>query len=186
MRGYERFLGGELKPGEPVPVHSASEMAAAQAEVDTAEQELWRLREEILGQSRPPWAASAAFSVGLVLTRRRCLRRRHRYCVLGLRVDRGQIVSAPFAFSDLVGSKRRPACIVSTAEYNEGPDVIVAMVTSSRARLDRPELGDVVVTDWRAAGLPLPSVVRAGRLLVLEQRFVLRSRSGPRALTCGL
>lgn len=52
------------------------------------------------------------------------------------------------------------------------------MVTSSRAHLDRPELGDVVVTDWRAAGLPLPSVVRAGRLLVLEQRFVLRSLGG--------
>jgi hypothetical protein len=60
VRGYERFIGGELKPGEPVPVHSASEMAAAQAELDTAEQELWRLREEILGQGRPPWAASAA------------------------------------------------------------------------------------------------------------------------------
>lgn len=49
------------------------------------------------------------------------------------------------------------------------------MVTSSRAHLDRPEFGDVVLEDWRGAGLPLPSVVRAGRLLVLEQRVVLRS-----------
>lgn len=60
VQGYERFFGGELKPGEPVAEHSTSDMATAQAEVDASEQELWRLREEILGQRRPPWAASAA------------------------------------------------------------------------------------------------------------------------------
>lgn len=68
--------------------------------------------------------------------------------------------------------KRRPACIVSSAEYNQGPDAIVAMVTSRRTRIANPEIGDVVLRDWRDAGLPLPSVVRAGRLLVLEQRLL--------------
>lgn len=68
--------------------------------------------------------------------------------------------------------KRRPACVVSADAYQRGPDVIVAMVTSRTGRRQAPGLGDVVVTDWQAAGLRAPSTVRVGRLLVLEQRLV--------------
>src|SRR5665213_2195738 len=87
-------------------------------------------------------------------------------------MDRGQIVLAPFLYSDLIGMKRRPACVVSSAAYNSGPDVILAMVTSRRTRFQVPTPGDVVVTDWQGAGLSTPSVIRAGRLLVLEQRLI--------------
>jgi mRNA interferase MazF len=87
-------------------------------------------------------------------------------------MDRGQIVLAPFLYSDLVGMKRRPTCVVSSAAYNSGPDVILAMVTSRRTRLLAPTPGDVAIADWRAAGLSTPSVIRAGRLLVLEQRLI--------------
>jgi len=68
--------------------------------------------------------------------------------------------------------KRRPACVVSSAEYNGGPDVIVAMVTSNQTRLQRQEIGDVVIRDWEIAGPRLPSVVRAGRPLVPEGRLL--------------
>ena len=87
-------------------------------------------------------------------------------------MDRGQIVFAPFLYSDQEGSKSRPVCVVSTPEFNLGPDVIVAMVTSSPRRLIHPEIGDVVVRDWVAAGLRVPSVIRTGRVLVLEHRFL--------------
>ncbi|HEY5273674.1 MAG TPA: type II toxin-antitoxin system PemK/MazF family toxin [Acidimicrobiales bacterium] len=87
-------------------------------------------------------------------------------------MDRGQIVLAPFLYSDLVGMKRRPACVVSSTAYNSGPDVILAMVTSRMTRLQAPTPGDAVLTDWQAAGLSTPSVIRAGRLLVLEQRLI--------------
>jgi hypothetical protein len=50
------------------------------------------------------------------------------------------------------------------------------MVTSNRARAVSPELGDVEVSDWQAAGLLRPSVVRTGRLLVLEQRLLAQPR----------
>jgi mRNA interferase MazF len=80
-------------------------------------------------------------------------------------VNRGQLILAPFPYSDLRGMKRRPACIVSSSEYNDGPDAVVAMVTSNRARFQQPGIGDVVISDWRAAGLRLPSVVRTGRSL---------------------
>lgn len=68
--------------------------------------------------------------------------------------------------------KRRPACVVSSGDYQLGPDVIVAMVTSQTARRQQPGLGDVIVRDWQRSGLRAPSVVRVGRLLVLEQRLI--------------
>ena len=85
---------------------------------------------------------------------------------------RGDIVLVPFPYSDLRGMKRRPACIVSAGAYQRGPDVIVAMVTSQPGRRQTPGVGDVVVADWQAAGLRAPSTVRAGRILVLEQRLL--------------
>ena len=60
VAGYEPFVGRELRPGEPGPSHSAEEVARAQAEIERAEQELWRLREELLGWTRPTWAPDAA------------------------------------------------------------------------------------------------------------------------------
>ncbi len=90
-------------------------------------------------------------------------------------MDRGLIVLAPFPYSDLRGLKRRPACVISSRTYNEGPDAIVAMVTSSHARLQHPGIGYVVIDQWQAAGLRSPSVVRCGRILVLERRFLTLS-----------
>ena len=62
--------------------------------------------------------------------------------------------------------------MVSADRYHRGPDVIVAMVTGQHARREHPGLGDVVVTDWQSCGLRAPSTIRAGRLLVLEQRLI--------------
>jgi hypothetical protein len=56
---YEPFVGHALKPGESVPVHNLEEIARAQGEVEAAERELWRLREELLGWVRPSWAPNA-------------------------------------------------------------------------------------------------------------------------------
>jgi mRNA-degrading endonuclease toxin of MazEF toxin-antitoxin module len=88
---------------------------------------------------------------------------------------RGEIYLGPFLYSDLAGSKRRPVCVVSAPAYNAGPDVVVAMI-SSGARLTSPRLGDVVLQDWQRAGLLRPSVVRVGRLQVIEQRLLSTRR----------
>ena len=59
----------------------------------------------------------------------------------------------PFPYSDLRGSKRRPACVVSVRPYNDqSPDVVLAMVTSSSTRVQQPGRGDVALRGWRAAG----------------------------------
>lgn len=56
---YNKFLGVPLQPGAETPEHGAEEMGVAQAEVQEAEAELWRLRELLLGWRRPSWAQSA-------------------------------------------------------------------------------------------------------------------------------
>lgn len=87
-------------------------------------------------------------------------------------MNRGDVCLAPFTYADLRGSKRRPVCVVSSAGFNTGPDFIVAMVTSSARRMVNPGTGDVILADWRLAGLLRPSVVRTGRLMVLEGRLL--------------
>jgi mRNA interferase MazF len=90
-------------------------------------------------------------------------------------VDRGEIYLGPFLYSNGVGSKRRPLCVVSVPTYNAGPDVVVAMV-SSGARVTSPRFGDVVLNDWQQANLLRPSVIRAGRLQVIERRLLSTQR----------
>lgn len=58
-KNYEQFLCGPLDPKQDVPVHDARVMAAAQAEVQVAEDELWKFREDLLGWTRPAWAPKA-------------------------------------------------------------------------------------------------------------------------------
>jgi mRNA-degrading endonuclease toxin of MazEF toxin-antitoxin module len=61
---------------------------------------------------------------------------------------------------------------VSAERVNEGPDVIVAMVTSSNARFEAPGVGDVPLRDWESAGLLARSTVRASRLQAIEIRLL--------------
>ena len=49
VKNYEQYLGGELKPGTPIP----PELREAQERIDKAEENLWKLRERLLGWSRP-------------------------------------------------------------------------------------------------------------------------------------
>lgn len=85
---------------------------------------------------------------------------------------RGEVVLLPFPFTDHSGTKRRPALILSTEDYNaRHPDIIVAPITSNVATV-RPD--DTVLTDWATAGLLKPSVVKA-LLGTVEQALVVKS-----------
>jgi mRNA-degrading endonuclease toxin of MazEF toxin-antitoxin module len=91
------------------------------------------------------------------------------------------LLLALFPYSDLRGQKWRPVCVVSSTAYSQGPDVIVAMITSSQTLVSNPGLGDVALQDWQQAGLRRPSVVRAGRLYAIEHRL-LSAGLGPLSL----
>ena len=83
----------------------------------------------------------------------------------------GDVVLVPFPFTDQSTAKKRPAVVVSSAAYNaERRDLIVMAVTSQV----RPENNfDVSVTDWQAAGLLKPSVIKPV-IATIEKSLVIR------------
>jgi len=73
--------------------------------------------------------------------------------------DFGDVVLVPFPFTDQTTTKKRPGVVVSSSVYNrERPDIVLMAVTSQV----RPSLlfGEVVVTEWKGAGLLRPSVIK--------------------------
>jgi mRNA interferase MazF len=74
--------------------------------------------------------------------------------------DRGAVVLVPFAYTDQTQVRRRPAVIVSASAYHTARDeLIVAALTSN---IHRPRLpGEVLLSEWSAAGLAYPSVFTA-------------------------
>lgn len=73
---------------------------------------------------------------------------------------RGDVVLVPFPFTDLSGLRNRPALVLSRDTYNQTTgDVMVVQVTGKTA--GPPRSGDYYLLDWQAAGLMIPSVVRA-------------------------
>jgi mRNA interferase MazF len=82
------------------------------------------------------------------------------------------IVLAPFPFTDQTSSKKRPAVVVSSATYNQDrPDLIIMAITSQI----RPSamFGEVIIIDWRAAGLLKPSAIKPV-LASIEKSMILR------------
>ena len=84
--------------------------------------------------------------------------------------EAGQVVRVPFPFTDRVGSKIRPALVLSDAGAFNTPSghLVLVMITSARNAswpLDCP------IEDLEAAGLPAPSVVRC-KLFTLDTRLI--------------
>ena len=80
------------------------------------------------------------------------------------------VVVVPFPFADRPVDKRRPALVVSSIDFNEIHDEsILAMVTSARSGWP----SDIVLQDWRGAGLNVPCKVRL-KFFTLENRLILR------------
>ena len=67
----------------------------------------------------------------------------------------GDLVLAPFPFTDQSAFKQRPAVIISTAGYNlNRSDFILMPITSQPGPAGI--LGEVVIQDWQSAGLLYP------------------------------
>lgn len=82
------------------------------------------------------------------------------------------VVVVPFPYSDRFAEKRRPALVVSAPSLEQGCGLIwVAMITSSGRS---PLLGDFTIRDLKAAGLPVASTVRTGKIATIEPHRVLR------------
>lgn len=74
----------------------------------------------------------------------------------------------PFPFTDLSGSKVRPAVIVSRNML--GDDVVVVFVSS---RTDKRTNYDVSVDANSKTGLKTPSVIKCSKIATLDKKVVL-------------
>jgi mRNA interferase MazF len=82
------------------------------------------------------------------------------------------VIVVPFPYSDVLAEKRRPAVVVSASVLEAQLGVVwLAMITSVGGPL---RLGDAALTDLTAAGLTVPSRVRAGKLATLDLTRVVR------------
>lgn len=94
----------------------------------------------------------------------------------GTLYSQGDLVLVPFPFTDLSGSKKRPAVVVSPDWFNTwSQDVVLVAVTSQpnairNARIDFPLTQDDLASGWLVA----PSVVTTAKLFTCEQASIIR------------
>jgi mRNA interferase MazF len=81
---------------------------------------------------------------------------------------KGDVVVIPFPFSDLSGSKRRPAFVIADLP---GDDIIVCQITSKH-KFD-PLALPVLKPDFIAGSLPADSFIRPNRVFTAEKRLIL-------------
>lgn len=80
-------------------------------------------------------------------------------------IQPGEFWVADIPFTSGGGSKKRPVLLL----WLDGLDTVVAAVTSAAPRSPT----DVPLTDWRFAGLRVPSTARLSRLDCLEQTLLI-------------
>jgi mRNA interferase MazF len=85
----------------------------------------------------------------------------------------GDVVLVPFPFTDQSGGKKRPAVIVSSADYHARRRDLVIMAITSQVR-PRPAFAEFTVAAWKTAGLIAPSAVKPV-LATIDKRLVLKT-----------
>jgi len=85
------------------------------------------------------------------------------------RFIKGDIVIIPFPFSDLSGSKRRPAFVITELG---GDDVLLCQITS-KAGKDRYSI-NLVSSDFHEGGLLLSSNIRPNKIFTADKSIIIR------------
>ncbi len=78
------------------------------------------------------------------------------------------IVLIPFPYSDLTGSKQRPALIISNSKLNNTEDRICCLVTSKIHR------DDIIIEneDFETGKLPFKSSVKCHRIFTINEKII--------------
>lgn len=80
-----------------------------------------------------------------------------------------EIVVVPFPFTERLVGKRRPALVLSSAQFNRDHDqLLLAMITSGRT----PWQSDIPIENWREAGLSGRCALRF-KLFTLPKSIVI-------------
>jgi mRNA interferase MazF len=80
--------------------------------------------------------------------------------------EAGDIIVVDYPHVETKQLKRRPALVVSAKPI--GPDGLVLWAVMITSAANKRWPGDVVVADYKALGLPIPSVVRTEKITTLE------------------
>jgi mRNA interferase MazF len=83
---------------------------------------------------------------------------------------KGEIVILPFPFSDLTGSKRRPALVLADLP---GDDLILCQITSQHTR--DPYSISLTPADLISGSLVHLSHIRPNRIFTADEKIVIRS-----------
>jgi len=81
---------------------------------------------------------------------------------------KGDIVIIPFPFSDLSGSKKRPAFVAANLN---GDDIIVCQITS-KSKSDSLALS-LNKHDFISGGLPIDSFIRPNKIFTADKNSIL-------------
>jgi mRNA interferase MazF len=81
------------------------------------------------------------------------------------------VVVVPFPYSERLAEKRRPALVVSSAKLHRLGFLWLVMITGAAKQR---RLGDIVISDLQAAGLPGVSMARTSKVATVEPARVLR------------
>jgi mRNA interferase MazF len=84
----------------------------------------------------------------------------------------GDVVLVPFPFTDQTTTKKRPAVIVSSKDYQrERSDLVLIAVTSQVNAANN--FCEIKITDWKNAGLIKPSIIKPV-LTTIEKGLVIK------------
>ncbi len=84
----------------------------------------------------------------------------------------GDVILVPFPFTNQAASKRRPAVVISAADYGSRQGDVVIMAITSQLK-GNAGFGEHLVQDWQAAGLLKPSAIKPV-IAMIEQALILR------------
>jgi mRNA interferase MazF len=85
--------------------------------------------------------------------------------------DRWDVLVAPFPFTDITRSKRRPVLVLSSAEFNRRHRHVIAAMITTGAGSHWPS--DHHISDLPSTGLSHPSLVR-WKLVTLDYSVIIR------------
>ena len=84
-----------------------------------------------------------------------------------------QVVLVRFPFTDLVREKKRPALVLFCVPLSRSDHLTTIAMITSRVE-DKGISGDVLLSDWKAAGLLHPSRVRLAKVATIDRSLVDR------------
>lgn len=84
------------------------------------------------------------------------------------RFIKGDVVVAPFPFSDLTANKKRPALVVANLT---GDDIIICLITSKNAK-DKYAIS-LMDKDFTSGSLKKDSNIRPNRLFTIDSKIIL-------------